>query len=283
MKRRPPVALLVSIALHVVLGAALIQVVLMPLPLAEWFRRARVSSLPVERIAFITLPRSAGPTNPGRSGGDGRAPSTRPLPPPPAAPATVPTGVTPVPAAPAPPEPGSGEVIGSGGPTRGIRPSFSDPRIWLPPGPVVSAPTTATERLDSAFGARLRAHVDSLAALAATQGRGAGDWTFTKGGKKYGIDPQYIHLGDVKLPTAVLAMLPFNRQGNIMAIQNERRIDQMHGDIMEQAQRAYTEDEFRSAVRAIRERKERERKSGESGGRDGDGAPRGAGPGSPDR
>ena len=122
----------------------------------------------------------------------------------------------------------------------------------------MSAPKSPKERLDSALAARLKAHNDSLAALALT-GRRPGDWTVTKKGKKYGIDQKNIYIGDITIPTAVLALLPLNVQGNPTTIERERTLNAMHGAIADQAQGVMNEEEFREAVKRIRERKERER------------------------
>jgi hypothetical protein len=163
-------------------------------------------------------------------------------------------------AKPAPEEGGLGPLVGGGGPTQGVRPSFVDPRLWVPPAPLVSAPKTPAERLDSALVARLKQHTDSMAEIAANAPkREPGDWTFERNGKKYGIDPHYIQLGDFKIPSTVLALLPLNRGGNPIQIERERQISLMHQEIVEQAQRAMNEEEFREAVRKIRERKDRER------------------------
>ena len=262
MRRRIEPSLLVSLAVHVVLGAGLVWLVTLPNSFTALFEREpALKNLPVERIGFITLPR--GPeTRAGRSGGDNRPVSpAKPEPRPLVAPSEVPTGVPPAAAPPATPAPepgGSGPLVGAGGPTAGVRPSYSDPRLWVAPGPVVSAPGPAAEHLDSALAARIRAHNDSLALLAAGA-RKPGDWTFERGGKKYGIDQKYIHLGDFQIPTAVLAMLPLNVQANPTALERERQLNAMHSDIAFQAQRAMNEEDFRAAVKRIRERKDRER------------------------
>jgi hypothetical protein len=266
-QRRSPQSVAVSVALHVVLGAALLRLLAMPLPLAKlsrWFQREKVQ-IPVERISFLQLPKANAPvTTPGRSGGDGRPerPASHAPAPPLTAPPEVPSAVPPPrQAAPRVDEGGSGPVVGQGGPVAGIRPSFSDPRVWAPSGPVASAPKSPAERLDSSLVARLKAHQDSLALYAHTPSKlERGDWTFEKNGKKYGLDQQWIHLGGVKIPTAVLAALPLgNVQGNPTAIERDRALARMTADIQFQAQRAMNEDEFRKAVRSIRERKERER------------------------
>src|SRR5581483_2570607 len=115
-----------------------------------------------------------------------------------------------------------------------------------PPGDVVSAPTrkTYSERLDSVLAARVQAHNDSLAAIAANAARAPGDWTFSKNGKKYGIDSKKIYLGDFSIPTAILALLPLNRGGNPTEVAAERALNFQRREIQEQAQRAMNAEEF---------------------------------------
>ena len=265
MKLRLDASLPASLALHVVLGAALAYILSLPVPLRRLLDRDAQAPVPTERITFVAVPErnveaGARATTRGRGGGDGRQVRRAKAPPPVVAPTEVPPQLPPVrPAPQAREEGGSGRVIGSGGPTQGIVPSFSDPRVWAEPGPLVSAPKTQAERLDSALASRVAEHNDSLAALAPS-GRKPGDWTFERGGKKYGIDQQSIYLGGIKIPTAILALLPLKGiQGNPTAMERERVLAAMRSDIQYQAQRAMNEDEFRAAVKRIRERKDRER------------------------
>ena len=257
-ERQTTASLALSIALHVLVGVVLVRVLTYPLPLDDLFVRDRAAEPPTERIAFVATPARGATTTAGRSGGDGRPRTTTPAPRL-RAPASLPSALPPV--APPPAEPsGSGEVIGGGGPEAGIRPTFTGPRLWTPVGPFISPTLSPAERLDSSLVARLRAHRDSMAVVAYAPNRmERGDWTMERNGEKYGIDQKYIHLGKFSLPTAALALLPFNRQANPIAGERERRIDAMHAEIQEQAQRAMNYEEFRNAAKAIRERKDRER------------------------
>ena len=139
-----------------------------------------------------------------------------------------------------------------------MSPSFEDPRVWLPPGQVQGTPRSPAERLDSALVSVLRTHQDSLNALAEARGREPGDWTFEKGGKKWGMDRNKIYIGDHSIPTAILALLPLNSGSNPIKNREERALNAQRVEILEQAQRAMNEEEFREAVKRIRERKERE-------------------------
>ena len=260
-KARSQRSLAVSIAVHVILVFALVRFLISPSAFTMIFGRARSPEVPAERIGFLRLPKSTGPAVQGRSGGDNRPESDaprRPL----VAPSVVPSALPPTPApttTPAEPESGSGHLVGSGGPARGIRPTYTDPRVWAAPGDIVAAPKSAKEKLDSAIVSIIAPYNDSIAARAG--GREPGDWTFEKDGRKYGIDSKYIRLGKVSIPTAVLALLPINTTGNPTVNDRNRLQNQMRADIFWNAQRVMNEADFKKAVRSIRERKEREREA----------------------
>ena len=258
-ERQTPASLALSITLHALVGAVLVRVIAYPIPLDDLFVGDRGSETPAERVRYLAVP-APGPTNTsGRSGGDGRPRTSRPARPV-RAPASAPDALPPA-APPAAAEPGgSGQVIGRGGEEAGIRPTFTGPRLWSPIAPYVGPPLSSAQRLDSSLVSRLRAHRDSVLAATHTPSKmERGDWTMERDGKKYGIDQKYIHLGKFQLPTAALALLPFNQQANPITGAREARYNAMHGEIQEQAQRAMNYDEFRNAAKAIRERKDRER------------------------
>jgi len=256
--RRSSSYLVASIGLHVLAGVLLIKFLISPNIMMLILGGGRTAPVPVERIGFLRLPKATGKPVVGRSGGDNKPVSKTPqvkL----VAPSEVPTSIPPI--APPPqtvqPEAGSGPLVGTGGPARGIRPSYSDPRLWPAPGDVVEAPKTPTQRLDSVIADIIKPYNDSLAVAAGK--RQPGDWTVEKDGKKYGIDPKWIHLGKFSIPTALLGMLPLNVQANPYLAARNRTDMQLHSDIMSQAQRGMNEADFRKAVKSIRERKERER------------------------
>lgn len=256
-QRQTTASFALSIALHVLFGGVLVRALTYSLPHDDLDLRGRGESR-AERIAFVAVPRQGATTTSGRSGGDGRPRSARPVPR-----LRAPSALSSVlpPVAPAAAEQaGSGEVVGEGGPDEGIRPTFADPRLWAPVGPFVSTPLPPAQRLDSSLTARLRAHRDSVTAATYVPNKmERGDWTMERDGAKYGIDRKYIHLGKFQLPTAALALLPFNRQANPIAGERERRLSATHADIQYQARRSMNYAEFRDAARAIRERKDRER------------------------
>ena len=253
---RPPAYLFVSIGAHVVLVVLLLKYVITPNAFLTVFGGRKSPPVPAERIGFLVLPKAKGAPVIGKSGGDNRpatstprvklvAPVETPSSLPPVSPTTQPTA-----------EEGSGPLVGTGGPAGGIRPTYTDPRLWPTPGDVVAAPKTATQRLDSVIADLITPYNDSLAVAAGK--RKPGDWTFERDGKKYGIDPQYIHLGNFSIPTALLGMLPINAQANPVLADRYKASAQLNSDIRSQAQRGMNEADFKKAVRRIRERKERE-------------------------
>jgi hypothetical protein len=149
---------------------------------------------------------------------------------------------------------------------QGVQPAYTEPRIWLEPQPVTAPALTGDAKLDSAVSALIFAFRDSVATNTYAPNKfERGDWTYTtKDGKKYGMDGQFIRLGKVSIPTALLGLLPMNQvQGNPIAYDRQRRLDAMRVEILAQAQQAMNEEEFRRAVKQIRERKERERREAE--------------------
>lgn len=93
-----------------------------------------------------------------------------------------------------------------------LRPRFSDARLWVDP----RDPLLFGERLerfaraDSAVRAILREWLDSLR-LTDEQRRRALDWTYEKDGKRWGISPEGIHLGDITIPIPFM-LLPAGPQ-----------------------------------------------------------------------
>ncbi len=272
--RRARASFLGSVAVNVVVLGLFLRAATVHYGWYDAFRKPR-GEVPAERVSFVRLP--PGPTaQAGRSGGDGRPPSAgrpaRParrfVPPtsgavPPARPEAAPTETAGAGSRPGPG--GSGEIVGEGGPTAGMRPTYADPRLWVRPDVAASAPKSAKERVDSVIADRLGPVRDSIAEaqrVAAGQ-RKPGDWTTKGPGGTWGMDPSNIHLGKIKVPTALLGLLSANLQKNLRSnpneLANERRLAQARQEIMDHARSGMAEDDFRGAVKAIRQRKDRER------------------------
>jgi hypothetical protein len=157
-------------------------------------------------------------------------------------------------------------------------PGYGDGRLWVPPVDILQLgrplplaelraggmggggggpPTVAT--LDSTVTARLQAFLDTMPHDSFAVPVGTPQWTTKIAGRTWGIDGKWIYLGGLKLPAALLALLPFP-QGNIDQARGNAALMQMREDIMQAAQRAATAAEFNKYVKELRERKDKERR-----------------------
>jgi hypothetical protein len=87
---------------------------------------------------------------------------------------------------------------------------------------------------------------------------GLPSWTTEVAGKKFGIDSKNIYIAGLKIPAAVLALLPIS-VGNIDQNRAYNRLMGLRADLIYAAQRAQTLEEFKQVIREIRLRKARER------------------------
>jgi hypothetical protein len=253
-RRKVSTSFLVSLGVHVVVAIAFMRMLILNADLSPNPKRQSVSE---QRVGFVRLARPGEKPTPGKRGGDGRPEKSRAVhvTPPTSIPTTIPapSSLTTKPTE----EGGTGPLVGGGGPVRGVRPSYSDGRLWEPPSPIVAPPKTVAQTIDSLIADAIAPYNDSVAAAA--KGRDPTDWTIEKGGYKWGIDRRAIRLGPVSIPTALLAMLPLNVTGNPTTMERDRAYAAMNRDITWHAQQAINDADFMKAVRSIRERKERER------------------------
>lgn len=147
------------------------------------------------------------------------------------------------------------------GTRRRLGPAFTDGRVWKTP------PLTDQERIEIAVRvaqldpavrerlANLLAEIppDSFA-FAVQQ-----EWTKEIGGRKWGIDQQWIHLGGIKIPSALLALIPFP-QGNIFAARDATRYEAIRREIIENARRQEDMEDIKGNIKALRERIDAERR-----------------------
>jgi hypothetical protein len=276
VRSRSRTSLLVSLGVHLAVTVALINVVFRydigTLGVVEGPDRATPEQLRYVRVA------------PAPSVGGLGAPA-RPVPGPTATrrlrpPARVPVGIPESPPSAAAAAPGVEDRAGGAGrgadvtAATGVQPSYTDPRLWPQPGPFTPVPKTAAERTDSAVKAAFGIFTDSMRTAEANKGRAPGDWTIKdKNGGKWGWDEKGIRLGRVTIPQAVLSLLPLNVQTNPTFNDpvTVREAAFRRGDILYHANRAASEDEFRRAVKRIRERKDRERAAEKADKANGDG------------
>jgi len=149
---------------------------------------------------------------------------------------------------------------------RSIRPRYGDGRLWVQPLPESPRQLASTltgqspaELADSAVAKIIQTYLEEMAKERAESPEALPSWTTKIGGKTVGLDQKWIYLGPLKIPTALLALLPIKVQGNMSNYQFNKQLQQMRADLFEAARRSENYDEFKAAVKDLREQKERER------------------------
>jgi hypothetical protein len=162
------------------------------------------------------------------------------------------------------PRPDSGSTSPAVGRPSRIGPGLAEGRLWVRPLPLPPRELaqrlsqSRAELLDSAVSAIVQAYLDSIATDPAGKNVGLPDWTTEIDGKKFGIDAKNIYIAGLKIPAAVLALLPIPG-GNIDQNRAYNHLMGLRADLLYAAQRAETLEEFKRVIREIRLRKERER------------------------
>jgi hypothetical protein len=195
--------------------------------------------------------------------GPGPAPAPAPPRPEPETPVVVPEREPRVPTEPtdtgfAPTAPRRPAMIGR------IGPGLAEGRLWVRPLPL--PPRELAERLtqrkhaqlvDSAVDAIVQSYLDSIAADPTARKAGLPSWTANVAGKKFGLDSSSIYFAGLKIPAAVLALLPIPA-GNIDQNRAYNHLMAMRADLQYAAQRSQNLQEFKDMIRDMRLRKERE-------------------------
>lgn len=146
-----------------------------------------------------------------------------------------------------------------------IRPALGEGTLWvrplpLPPRQLAEALSGRThiELLDSAVSAIVQAYIDSVVSSPTRPGAPLPSWTREIQGQTFGIDSRYIYLGPLRIPAAILALLPIQGGGNVDLVEG-RRLAAIRADLEYATRRAETMEDFRRAIREVRERREQER------------------------
>ncbi len=162
---------------------------------------------------------------------------------------------------------GSGDSIAIPGPVgarRLLRPEYADGRLWVrvyEAGLGVVGPSETVElhvaRVAAAVKERLKAFIDTMPRDSFATPRPA-DWTIEVGEDTWGMDGSWIYLGDFKIPTILLALIPMP-QGNIGAAMEEAELLRVRADILAATNRSDNSEEFRDYIEQTRQRKQLER------------------------
>jgi len=252
-------SIVVSVIFHMFAIAAIASITFR-YPLAAFFGIDKVK-VPTERIQYVSVQAQPGALV-SSGANDKRPPRKVAKPTALLAPTITPTTLPPI----APPTISVGAVAGTGagsgaapvGAATGLEPALPDSRIELKPNSL-RLPLTTAQKTDSAVKAIFMAYREAEVVAEENRGRSPKDWTIERNGQKYGLDSQYIYLGKFKLPSAILAALPFNYGGvDGTRLIQARNADWIRNDIYMHSQ-GLSEDDFRAAVRRIRERKDKEK------------------------
>ena len=144
-----------------------------------------------------------------------------------------------------------------------LRPALGEGKLWVRPLPL--PPRELAQRLtrshyeliDSAVSEIVQAYIDSIIRTPVPFDSRPPSWTTQIGGKTFGIDSKNIYLGGLKIPTAILALLPIPAASNI-DLRSAHRMADIQADLQYAAQRAQTMEEFKRAIKDVREKRERE-------------------------
>jgi hypothetical protein len=139
-----------------------------------------------------------------------------------------------------------------------LRPREGDLRLWAPVDPEITR-LTEEEIMRLLLVAELEDLADSMAIAEEIARRGT-DWTYTDDeGRKWGVSPGKLHLGDITLPLPFgFSTSPWERE------QNAGRI-WAWDDINQAAARKGVQDVWKERAEAIRRRMEAERKPDTTG------------------
>lgn len=144
-----------------------------------------------------------------------------------------------------------------------LRPLIGEGKLWVQPLPF--APQELAQRLtrshyelvDSAVTDIVQHYIDSLLAAPAPYDMKPPSWTTKIAGKTFGIDQNYIYLGGLKIPSAILALLPLPAMNN-MDLRYSQRLNDIRADLQYASVRAQNMEDFKRAIRELRERREKE-------------------------
>lgn len=145
-----------------------------------------------------------------------------------------------------------------------IGPGLADGRLWVRPLPL--PPEELARRLskghvelvDSAVTAIVQGYLDSIASDPSSRAPALPSWTGEIAGRKFGLDSSNIYIAGLKIPAAVLALLPIPA-GNVDQNRAYSHLMSLRADLRFAAQRADNLEEFKLMIRDMRLRKERER------------------------
>jgi hypothetical protein len=254
----------------------LLHMPLVAFVLIEFHRHGMATSPPGKQLTEATssargIPFETAPSAPLSGGGP-----VRPRPGPPARPAadtltSAPAAASGAASPPPAPQPAGAAAPDTGGKAAGgavpyLEPAYAGGKVWVKPLPMT--PREITEALtgksraqidDSIVNRIVQTYLDEMAREHSINLQNPPSWTTTIGGQKVGVDQRWIYLGSIRIPAALLALLPIHLQANPTAYEFNQRLQQMRDDLFEAARRSASYDDFKEAVKELRAETQRQR------------------------
>ncbi len=146
-----------------------------------------------------------------------------------------------------------------------LGPGLGEGRLWVEPLPLaprelasVLTRKSMQEMADSYVTVVVQAYLDSIASDPTYGHMRPPSWVTNVAGTKFGIDASNIYIAGLKIPTALLALLPIKASGN-QATLLDHDLEAMATDLRIAGARSNNLDDFKRAVREMRQRREAER------------------------
>ncbi len=145
-----------------------------------------------------------------------------------------------------------------------LQPAFGTGTLWIHPIEVGSARQDVIRalgelaNLDSLMAERIIAYLDTVPPDSFAVA-GLPNWTTEIDGQTWGMDGSWIYLGPLKIPTALLALIP-QVGGDFDRSQAAASLQRMREDIIGAARRAESMEQFRDYVNQTRQRRDEERR-----------------------
>lgn len=139
----------------------------------------------------------------------------------------------------------------------GLAPRYVTGRLWAGSNARLAsgASLSHAERVDSAVHVLLGRYVDSMQVDAMLRARGS-QW----GNSTLGINAKWITVAGVKIPTALLSLLPINLPApSVDQVKKAQQLEEMRADIYRAAATARGYEDFKKTLQDIRDRVEFER------------------------
>jgi hypothetical protein len=149
---------------------------------------------------------------------------------------------------------------------RPLGPRYGDGRLWVEPLPesprkIASILTGKSQKelTDSAVNSMVQTYLDEMATERPENTAALPSWTTKIAGKTVGLDQKWIYLGPLKIPTALIALLPIKMNANPTEWEMNNKLQAMRSDLMEAARRSANYEEFKESVKELHEQTERAR------------------------